>query len=141
MESKHLGLCQKSLFVVPNHLNEQWAADFYKNMFLYAKMRNVAGLSQTDERRPSDLFAKCRYLDGLTESTLPIALTRFLKDYPQIDTLALHLDNDKAGRLAAKIINIILQSDYTVSDEPSKYGKDVNDYLKRVVKINKSKER
>lgn len=29
MESKRLGLCQKSLFVVPNHLTEQWASDFY----------------------------------------------------------------------------------------------------------------
>lgn len=42
-------------------------ADFYKNLFLYTKMRNVAGLSQTDAQKSSDLFAKCRYLDELTE--------------------------------------------------------------------------
>ncbi|MDJ0306733.1 MAG: SNF2-related protein [Dehalobacter sp.] len=42
-------------------------ADFYKNLFLYTKMRNVAGLSQTEAQKSSDLFAKCRYLDGLTE--------------------------------------------------------------------------
>lgn len=42
-------------------------ADFYKNLFLYTKMRNVAGLSQTEAQKSSDLFAKCRYLDELTE--------------------------------------------------------------------------
>jgi N12 class adenine-specific DNA methylase len=42
-------------------------ADFYKNLFLYTKMRNVAGLSQNDAQKSSDLFAKCRYLDELTE--------------------------------------------------------------------------
>lgn len=42
-------------------------ADFYKNLFLYTKMRNVAGLSQTEAQKSSDLFIKCRYLDELTE--------------------------------------------------------------------------
>ncbi|WP_428830910.1 N-6 DNA methylase [Dehalobacterium formicoaceticum] len=41
-------------------------ADFYKNLFLYTKMRNVAGLSPTEAQKSSDLFAKCRYLDELT---------------------------------------------------------------------------
>lgn len=38
----------------------------YKNMFLYTKMRNVAGLTTTDAQKSSDLFLKCRYLDELT---------------------------------------------------------------------------
>lgn len=42
-------------------------ADFYKNLFLYTKMRNVAGLSQTEAQKSSDMLAKCRYLDELTE--------------------------------------------------------------------------
>ncbi|AFV01107.1 Superfamily II DNA and RNA helicase [Dehalobacter sp. DCA] len=42
-------------------------ADFYKNLFLFTKMRNVAGLAQTEAQKSSDLFAKCRYLDELTE--------------------------------------------------------------------------
>lgn len=42
-------------------------ADFYKNLFLYTKMRNVAGLSQTEAQKSSDMFMKCRYLDELTE--------------------------------------------------------------------------
>ena len=171
MEAKRLGLCQKSLFVVPNHLTEQWASEFlrlypsanilvttkkdfesqfekipiskerqerllheqiweitegiseveasggerftvkqlertkkslearleklqaegrkddvvtfeqlgvdrlfvdeahnYKNLFLYTKMRNVAGLSTTDAQKSSDMFAKCRYMDEITGS-------------------------------------------------------------------------
>ena len=38
----------------------------YKNMFLYTKMRNVAGLSTTDAQKSSDMFSKCRYLDEVT---------------------------------------------------------------------------
>lgn len=38
----------------------------YKNLFLYTKMSNVAGISQTDSQRASDMFLKCRYMDELT---------------------------------------------------------------------------
>ena len=38
----------------------------YKNLFLYTKMRNVAGLSTTDAQKSSDMFAKCRYMDEIT---------------------------------------------------------------------------
>ena len=41
-------------------------AHHYKNLFLYTKMRNVAGLSTTDAQKSSDMFAKCRYMDELT---------------------------------------------------------------------------
>ena len=40
----------------------------YKNLFLYTKMRNVAGLSTSDAQKSSDMFAKCRYMDELTGS-------------------------------------------------------------------------
>ena len=40
----------------------------YKNLFLYTKMRNVAGLSTTDAQKSSDMFLKCRYLDEITHS-------------------------------------------------------------------------
>ena len=39
---------------------------FYKNLFLYTKMRNVAGISQTDAQKSSDMFMKCRYMDEIT---------------------------------------------------------------------------
>ncbi len=40
----------------------------YKNLFLYTKMRNVAGLSTTDAQKSSDMLLKCRYIDEITES-------------------------------------------------------------------------
>ena len=41
-------------------------SDNYKNLFLYTKMRNVAGLSTTDAQKSSDMFGKCRYMDEIT---------------------------------------------------------------------------
>ena len=38
----------------------------YKNLFLYTKMRNVAGIAQTEAQKSSDMFAKCQYMDELT---------------------------------------------------------------------------
>ena len=38
----------------------------YKNLFLYTKMRNVAGIGQSEAKKSSDMFAKCRYMDELT---------------------------------------------------------------------------
>ena len=43
-------------------------AHSFKNLFLYTKMRNVAGLSTTDAQKSSDMLLKCRYIDELTDS-------------------------------------------------------------------------
>ncbi|MFT9494518.1 MULTISPECIES: DUF3991 and TOPRIM domain-containing protein [Thermotaleaceae] len=74
---------------------------------------------------------------NIEESTPPAALMQFLKDHPHIKDIALHLDNDTAGRLAAKTIETILPAPYTVSDEPPIRGKDYNDYLKTILGIQK----
>ncbi len=42
-------------------------ADSFKNLFLYTKMRNVAGIGQTEAQKSSDMFTKCRYMDELTD--------------------------------------------------------------------------
>ena len=42
-------------------------ADGYKNLYLYTKMRNVAGIAQTEALKSSDMFMKCQYLDELTD--------------------------------------------------------------------------
>ena len=42
-------------------------AHYYKNLFLYTKMRNVAGIAQTEAYKSTDLYLKCRYLDELTQ--------------------------------------------------------------------------
>ena len=39
----------------------------YKNLFLYTKMHNVGGISQTDAQKSSDLYMKCRYMDEITD--------------------------------------------------------------------------
>ena len=43
-------------------------AHYYKNLFLYTKMRNIAGITQTEAQKTSDLYMKCRYLDEITDS-------------------------------------------------------------------------
>lgn len=40
--------------------------DYLSSLFLYTKMRNVAGLSTSDAQKSSDMFAKCRYMDEIT---------------------------------------------------------------------------
>lgn len=43
-------------------------AHYFKNLFLYTKMRDVAGIAQTEANKSSDLYLKCRYLDEITEN-------------------------------------------------------------------------
>lgn len=69
---------------------------------------------------------------NIEESTPPAALVQYLNEHSYINDIALHLDNDTAGRLAAKTIQTILMSKYTIADEPPKRGKDYNDYLKMI---------
>ncbi len=42
-------------------------AHYYKNLFMHTKMRNVAGISQTEAQKSSDMFGKCRYMDEITD--------------------------------------------------------------------------
>ena len=72
----------------------------------------------------------------IQDSTPPVALMQYLKDFPLINNIVLHLDNDVPGRLAAKTIQSILPSQYTVSDDPPKRGKDENDYLRTILRHN-----
>lgn len=100
-------------------------------------------LSGSDWRQDNYLSLAGIYMPkkNIKESTPPAALTQYLKDLPKINEIALHLDNDKAGRLAAKTIQTILPSAYILSDEPPKRGKDINDYLKITLKIQQPIER
>lgn len=74
------------------------------------------------------------------ESVVPVALSRFLTDFPGIKTLRLHLDNDEVGRGAAKGIMDGLKGKYEIGDEPPRYGKDVNDTLQRWLALHRKKE-
>ena len=63
------------------------------------------------------------------QSKLPIALENMTQNQTQINTFALHLDNDFAGRNATKSITEQLRDRFIIRDEPPLYGKDCNDYL------------
>ena len=64
------------------------------------------------------------------ENVVPVALSRYLTDHPEIRTLRLHLDNDAIGRGAVAGIVGGLRDRYEIWDEPPRWGKDVNDQLK-----------
>jgi hypothetical protein len=62
---------------------------------------------------------------------LPASLTRYLEDYPGIERIDLHLDNDPAGRAAAQNITDLLGASFEVRNRSPPTGKDVNEYLCR----------
>ena len=66
------------------------------------------------------------------QTKLPIALQKMTQNQTQINTIALHLDNDYAGRSATRSISEQLGNKYIVRDEPPAYGKDCNDYLQQL---------
>lgn len=65
----------------------------------------------------------------IERSKVPAALTRYLKEYPEITEVELHLDNDHAGRMAVKAIQTVLPRQYLTRDKPPLKGKDCNDCL------------
>lgn len=74
------------------------------------------------------------------ENVVPVALSRYLADHPEIRTLRLHLDNDSIGRGAVAGIVGGLRNRYHIWDEPPRVGKDVNDQLKIRVGIKRKEE-
>ena len=67
--------------------------------------------------------------DELKESSMPLALKRYLSEHPNIHFITLRLDNDATGGRAAKALVSMLSDRYEVSVQPPPYGKDYNDYL------------
>lgn len=54
----------------------------------------------------------------IEKSKVPAALVRFLKEHPEVKKIAFHLDNDRAGRLATKAIQMVLPKQYQTEDKP-----------------------
>lgn len=77
----------------------------------------------------------------LSESKVPIALSTYLKENPQIKTVVLHLDNDKTGRLCTAALTELLKKDYGIVDSPPPVGKDVNDFLMSYLGLSRQKAR
>ena len=110
------------------------------DLLSYATMELLSGREWRQESYLS-LAGIYKPRQNIEESTPPAALLQFLNDFPQIDSIALYLDNDTTGRLAAKTIQSVLSPTCTVADEPPKCGKDVNDYLKIILEKRQMKER
>lgn len=77
--------------------------------------------------------------DSSKKMNIPIAIERILK-CTNTDTIKLHLDNDRAGRLAAKGLEDVLKEKYKVINDPPIVGKDYNDYLCSYLGLNNRKE-
>lgn len=77
---------------------------------------------------------------NIEQSKVPLAIENYLKKHPEIKKIILCLDNDTAGRNASKALQIILPKQYEILDRPPKYEKDYNDYLCRVLDINRTKK-
>ena len=77
---------------------------------------------------------------NIEQSKVPLAIENYLKKHPEIKKIILCLDNDTAGRNASKALQIVLPKQYQILDRPPKYEKDYNDYLCRVLDINRTKK-
>ncbi len=99
-------------------------------------------LSGGDWRNPNLISLAGVYSpkEKIEESKVPVALEHFLKTRPNIKRIYLHLDNDKAGRLATEALKIKLKDKYEIVDNPPKIGKDYNDFLLYQLQILQSKK-
>lgn len=98
------------------------------DLLSYATLQRLEGRDWRAEHHLS-LAGVYQPAQEIERSKVPAALTRFLKDYPEIEEVELHFDNDRAGRQAAKAIQAVLPERYQTRDSPPLKGKDYNDYL------------
>ena len=97
--------------------------------------------SRQKSRKRDALLSLAGVFQTKRENVVPIALSQYLKDHPNIKALHLHLDNDEVGRGAAAGIMGGLSGKYEIFDEPPLPGcKDVNDQLMQRVGIKKKEE-
>lgn len=106
------------------------------DLLSYATLEHRAGR----DWRKDHLLSLAGVFQTKRKDVVPVALQRFLQTHPEADTLHLHLDNDEVGRGAASGIILGLGDQYTVLDEPPKYGKDMNDELRWQIARTQRKE-
>lgn len=85
-------------------------------------------------------------MDGgneLAQTRIPATLKQYLTDHPEIRSIVFRLDNDRAGRMAAKAIQAMLPETYTVTARFPSKGKDYNDllYLKKPLSTQWARDR
>ena len=98
------------------------------DLLSYATLERMAGRDCRKDHLLS-LAGIYRPREGEPHSRIPLALTQYLKDYPCIRQIVLRLDNDPAGRAAAKALEDALSERYEVLTELPMQGKDYNDWL------------
>ena len=104
------------------------------DLLSFATIRKMNGINWKKDHLLS--LAGVYQLKKETEqSSVPLALTQYLSDHPEIKTIVLRLDNDYAGRMAAKALMTGLPKEYTVSARFPLKGKDYNDYLCRTLRL------
>ena len=114
------------------------------DLLSYATLRKLEGMDWNSDHLLS-LAGVYRPKENIAETSLPLALGRYLSEQPQIQRVCLRLDNDYTGKLAAKTLKALLADRYVVNAFPPPYGKDYNDSLRRFLEItvarSKGKER
>ena len=116
------------------------------DLLSYATMEKLDGKNWRETHLLS-LAGVYRPAQKLEESKIPSTLVSFLKEYPYVQTIVFHLDNDRAGRIATKAIRTVLPKQYQTKDKPPLIGKDYNDFLcsrlglQRTIREKKSQEK
>lgn len=98
------------------------------DLLSYATLQSV-GRCHWNEDHLLSLAGVYQSKKNLKDWVLPVALSQYLTDYPEIKKITLHLDNDRAGREASAAIIQMLSDKYLLADEPPNQGKDVNEFL------------
>lgn len=98
------------------------------DLLSYATLRRMNGENWRSEHLLS-LAGVYQPAKEIEKSKVPATLTRFLKEYPEVQTVVFHFDNDKVGRLATQAIQTVLPKMYKTRDKPPPAGKDYNDFL------------
>ena len=98
------------------------------DLLSFATIRKLNGMNWRGDHLLS-LAGVYQPRERIEESAVPLALTQYLRDHPEIKTMILRLDNDRAGRLAAKALMTVLPKDYTIDARFPPRGKDYNDCL------------
>jgi len=106
------------------------------DLLSYATLEYLAG---RDWRR-EHLLSLAGVFKTERKDVVPVALQRFLKAYPQVKALHLHLDNDEIGRGAAAGIMAGLGQQYDIVDDPPEFGNDMNDTLQWRIRQAQRKE-
>lgn len=98
------------------------------DLLSYATLRKMDGEDWRSDHLLS-LAGVYQPAKEIEKRKVPAALSRFLKENPQIREVVFHLDNDRIGRLATTAIRTVLPEKYQCTDDPPKQGSDVNDEL------------